>query len=262
MAIITLTTDFGWSDYFVGAMKGIIYQIAPKTTIVDITHNINPQDILSGAIVLREIWRAFPPQTIHVGVIDPTVGSNRNIILARYANQFFLVPDNGIITLIHQIYVPEEVYIVTNTSLFCQPVSNTFQGRDIFAPVAAHLAKGVKPAQLGPKTNTIKLIDIPQPYQNEKGELVGQIIHIDNFGNLMTNISADALNSFVKSTGKVNVYVNERFVGPILKTFADVKPNETLAYIGSAGFLEIAVNLSRADKILGAKIGATVKITQ
>ncbi len=262
MAIITLTTDFGWADYFVGAMKGIIYQIAPKSTVVDITHEIAPQNILAGAIVLREIWRAFPPGTIHVCVIDPSVGSNRNIILARYANQFFLVPDNGVITLIHRIYVPEEVYLVTNTSLFCQPVSNTFHGRDIFAPVAAHLAKGIKPSQVGPKTNTIKLIDIPQPIQKETGELIGQIIHIDNFGNLITNITADVLKQTVKSTGNINVYLETKLIGPILRTFADVEENQAVAYIGSAGFLEIAANKSRADKMLDGRIGTAVKISQ
>ncbi len=261
MAIITLTTDFGWSDYFVGAMKGIIYQIAPKADVVDITHNIQPHNLLAGAIVLREIWKTFPPNTIHVGVIDPGVGSNRNIILARYANQFFLVPDNGIITLIHRIYSPEEVYMVTNTSLFCQPVSATFQGRDIFAPVAAHLAKGIKPYQVGPRTNLIKLIEIPQPYRNEQGQLMGQIIYIDNFGNLMTNISADHLNEFAKTASGLNVYLEDRLIGPIQATFSDVQANQPIAYVGSAGFVEIAVNQGRADKILGGKISTKVKIS-
>ncbi len=260
MAIITLTTDFGWTDYFVGAMKGVIYQIAPKATVVDITHEIQPQNILAGAIVLREIWRAFPPQTIHVAVIDPTVGTDRNIILAKYANQFFLVPDNGIITLIHQIYLPEEVYLVNNTSFFCQPISNTFHGRDIFAPVAAHLAKGIKPNQLGPRIDTIKLIDIPKPIITETGELIGQVIHIDNFGNLITNIAVDILNRFAKSAAEVTVYLQDKPIGAIVKTFNNVDTNQPLAYIGSAGFLEIAINKSRADKILGAKIGSTVKI--
>jgi hypothetical protein len=260
MAMITLTTDFGWSDYYVGAMKGVIYQIAPESRVVDITHDIPAHDILGGALVLREIWRTFPPGTIHVGVVDPDVGSERAIVLAQYANQFFLVPDNGLITLIHQMYLPSQVNLVTNRNLFCQPVLPTFHGRDIFAPVAAHLAKGMKPDQVGPRTELICLVDIPVAHPNEQGVLVGSVIHIDRFGNLVTNISPEQLRFHANAGWDTDVYFNGMAIGPIQKTFSDVQPDELVAYIGSAGLLEIAVNRGRAEVVLNARITSRVEV--
>jgi len=260
MAIITLTTDFGWSDYFVGAMKGIIYQIAPVTTVVDITHDIQPHDILAGALVLREIWRTFPPKTIHVAVVDPGVGSHRPILLARYANQFFLVPDNGIITFIHQSYKPDQVNLVANDSLFCQPVSPTFHGRDIFAPVAAHLAKGLNPDQIGPRTEIICLLDIPIPKTTPEGNIAGSIIHVDRYGNLITNITQEQLRRFAGKEKIPNIHLDGTLIGPLRLTFSEVPVNHPLAYIGSAGLLEISVNQARADVLLKPTSTSKVEI--
>lgn len=259
--MITLTTDYGLSDYYVGAMKGILYQISPQATIVDITHDIPPCDVLSGALVLREIWRTFPPKTIHVAVVDPGVGSDRQIILAQYAQHLFLVPDNGLITLIHQLCKPDQVNLVTNHTLFCQPISNTFHGRDIFAPVAAHLAKGIVPDQVGPRTQTIQLLNIlPARLDNGK-ELLGTIIHVDRFGNLITNISAEQI-QFYYSSGKIpTVAVDQISLGPVRKTFSEVAPGQPLAYLGSAGLLEIAVNRGRADDFFHHKPKMEVKVT-
>jgi S-adenosylmethionine hydrolase len=247
MAIITLTTDYGWSDYYVGAMKGIIYQIAPQATVVDITHEIPPHDVLAGALILREIWRTFPAKTIHVVVVDPGVGSERPILLAKYAEHLFLVPDNGLVTLVHQLYKPEQVNLVSNNSLFCQPVSDTFHGRDIFAPVAAHLSKGVGPDQVGPRTGTICLLDIGVPYPQGTEGLAGRIIHVDRFGNLITNIPAEMIQAYYTRGRIPTIFLGETSLGPLRKTFSEVALGQPLAYLGSAGLLEIAVNQGRAD---------------
>ncbi len=260
MAIVTLTTDFGWSDYYVGCVKGILYQIAPQTTIVDITHEVPAHDVLAGALVLREIWRTFPPKTIHVAIVDPGVGTDRPILLAKYANQFLLIPDNGIVTFIHQVYRPEQVNIVTNSALFCQPVWPTFQGRDIFAPVAAHLAKGLDPDQVGPRTDVIRLLDIPVPQVSDKGILEGRIIHVDRFGNLITNIPAEQIRLLAGKGLAMTVHLDNTALGPIRQTFCEVAEQQPLAYIGSAGFLEIAVNKGRADSSFKPTASSKVEV--
>ena len=261
MAIITLTTDFGYADYYVGAMKGVICQIAPQAIIVDITHDIPAHDLVAAALVAREMWRSFPPKTIHVVVVDPGVGTPRKIILAQFAGQMFLVPDNGILTLIQQTYAAEQVNVVANESLFCQPVFPTFHGRDIFAPVAAHLAKGIRPDQVGPRTNFLTLLDIPVPRVSEGQKILGQVIHVDRFGNLLTNVGADDLGKLARAGGTLEVSLGGRWIGPVRRTFADVAKGQPVAYLGSAGLLEIAINLGRADKDLSAGSGTLVEVT-
>ncbi len=259
MSIITLTTDFGWSDYFVGAIKGVICQISPEAKIVDITHDIPTHDILAGALVLKEAWRSFPPNTIHIGVVDPGVGTNRRIILAQYSNQLFVVPDNGLITMIHHIAMPSQVNLVSNRSLFCQPISPTFHGRDIIAPVAANLSKGVSPDEVGPRIDILKLLEVPYPQRGD-GTLRGQIIHIDRFGNLMTNITTDDLLSLGEAMNTLSVRFKDGLIGSVRDTFGNVQPNQPLAYMGSAGFLEIAINQSRADTILQGRLNDAVEV--
>lgn len=258
--IITLTTDFGLQDYYVGAIKGVIYQIYPEAKIVDITHEIPPQDIIRASFVLREIWRVYPPGTVHVAVVDPTVGSGRRIILADFAGQYFLVPDNGILTMIYRISPPQKIHVVANSDLFCKPVSNTFHGRDIFAPVAAHIARGLAIEHVGPPTSVIALLEFPSVAIEPKG-LVGSIIYVDRFGNLMSNISADILDRSGLDYRKIKVYIDGNLIGSLRKTFSDVGPSEPVAYINSAGFLEIAINYGRAEGQLGG-LSSTVKVVE
>jgi len=260
MAIITLTTDFGSDDYYVAAMKGVIYQILPSATVVDITHQIPPQQVLPAAFVLREVWRTFPQGTIHAVVVDPGVGSHRAILAGRYAGQVLLVPDNGLLTFVHQTAHPEQINLVSNTSLFCHPVSATFHGRDIFAPVAAHLAKGLSLDAVGPRTATIALLDLPQVRETPDGKLVGQVVYVDHFGNLVTNISQEQLTEHAGLGRKLEVFIGDQSVGTLLRYYSQIAPGQGCALIGSSGFMEIAVNQGRADRVFRAGIGAAVEV--
>jgi S-adenosylmethionine hydrolase len=181
-------------------------------------------------------------------------------VLAKYANQFFLVPDNGLLTLIHQAYRPEQVNLVTNHSLFCRPVFPTFHGRDIFAPVAAHLAKGLDPDQVGPRTEMIRLLDIPIPQPDAEGRIVGRVIHVDHFGNLITNITADQIHFLINKGKPPAFFLDGVSLGPLRRTFSEVPANQPLAYLGSAGQVEIAVNQGRADRVFSITAETKVEL--
>lgn len=260
MAIITLTTDYGYDDHYVGAIKGVIYQIFPSATVVDITHQITPQEVLGAAMVLKEIWRAFPKGTVHVAVVDPGVGSARQILVGRYAGQMFVVPDNGLLTFVHQAGRPEQINMVTNSSLFCHPVSETFHGRDIIAPVAGHLAKGLAQDSVGPETDSIVTLKLPQVQQNPDGRLVGQVIHVDHFGNLITNITYEKLVERADFSGTREAFIKGTSVGALKDHYGQVPVGQPCALIGSNGFLEIAVNQGSAAGVLGAGIGTVVEV--
>ena len=187
--IITLLTDFGSQDAYAGIMKGVIAGINHRANIIDICHNIPPQDIFNGAYLLSTSYKYFPKGTIHVAVVDPGVGSQRDIVCVKIREHLFLVPDNGLLSFVVQEERPKSIVRVTNDRYFLPSFSNTFHGRDVFAPVAAYLSLGIKPRQLGSKINQLKQLDIPRPEVKETGQLEGQIIYIDRFGNLITNIT-------------------------------------------------------------------------
>ena len=248
MSLITLITDFGTSDYYVGAMKGIILQTAPNVRIVDITHHIRPHNVVHGAVVLRQMMACFPRDTVHVAVVDPGVGSERRIVAGRYEGQYVIAPDNGLISLVHRDMRLEGMHTVRNTRYFRAPVSHTFHGRDIIAPVAAHVASGVSIADLGPPTDQLELLRLAKPERIEPAGLAGCVVYADHFGNLATNISVADLESLYRTNGGVNVFVGEHCVGPIRRTYSDVPIGEPLALIGSSNMLEISVNSRRADE--------------
>jgi S-adenosyl-L-methionine hydrolase (adenosine-forming) len=243
---ITLLTDFGTADYFVGAMKGVILSINPQAVIVDITHEIPAQDVAAGAWQLLAAYDTFPAGTIHVAVVDPGVGSARRAVVVSAGEHLFVGPDNGIFTHVYDRRPQFEAFHVTETKYFRQPVSNTFHGRDIFAPVAAALSTGVDPSFLGPPiSDPIRLSISAEP----------QIIHIDRFGNLITNITRD------KFYQGASLLVNGNAITAFRNFFGeDVgEPEEPFAIWGSAGFLEIAVNGGSAAEVLGAKRGDEIK---
>ncbi|RLB41956.1 MAG: hypothetical protein DRH12_06825 [Deltaproteobacteria bacterium] len=246
--IITFLTDFGLTDPYVGVMKGVVLDINPGATIVDISHGVQPGDILGASFLLMESYSYFPRGTIHVVVVDPGVGTSRRPLIIVTDEYFFVGPDNGVFSRLIHDRAPKAIIHLANTAFFRHPVSNTFHGRDVFAPVAAHLSLGADPQDMGvPIKDPVKL-SIPAPIKDGK-RLQGQVIRVDRFGNLITNISATSLKPYLDS-GRDNLMIT---AGPIKirqisSTYGDVPVNQELAIIGSSGFLEISVNQGRADK--------------
>jgi len=256
--VIALLTDFGTCDHYVACMKGVILQINPKAIIVDITHEINPQDIYHGAFVLRQSLPWFPPKTVFVAVVDPKVGTNRRILAASYNDRYVLAPDNGLLTLTHRDASLEGIRSVENRQYYSAQVSRTFHGRDIFAPVAAHLSKGVAFDQLGPVVDRMEVLSLAKPQLHPDGSIDGQVVLIDHFGNLITNISVTDLSAAHTNRHQLHVSVGEHAVGPVRASYADVPPSQPVALIGSTQMLEIAVNGGNASKTLEVGRGVPV----
>ena len=266
LPIITLLTDFGKSDYFVGAVKGAILTINPAARIVDITHEIAPHDVESAAFTLLAANSAFPDGTIHVAVVDPGVGSSRRPLLIRAHGQYFIGPDNGILSYVCES--PEragvEVFHLNKAKYFRRPVSQTFHGRDVFAPVAAALSNGIHPEQLGTRIRDYVRLPPIAPEVSGKGKIKGRIIHIDRFGNCVTNISPAELSAEMIEAG-ARLSIKGKVVKSFRNFFAeDTETRDELFGIwGSAGFLEIAAANKSAAKLLKAKRGdPTVVSTQ
>jgi S-adenosyl-L-methionine hydrolase (adenosine-forming) len=255
-AIITLVTDFGIHDPFVGIMKGVIYSLAPHATIVDITHGIESYSVLSGALILDASYRYFPPHTLHVAIVDPEVGSHRRIILAKTEHSLFLAPDNGILSFIFHHEKPQLIVEVNNPQFFLPSVSSTFHGRDIFAPVAAHVAQGKALEEFGPSIDNITLI--PAPFlRSEGGKIHGEIIYIDRFGNLITSIPADMVGG-IKARG---LHLKDQWIPGIFLCYAEgEKGGHPIALVNSFGKLEIAVNQGSAEKTLNAALHDRVEV--
>ena len=245
--VIALLTDFGTRDYFVGAMKGAILSIAPKASIIDITHEIEPQNIRGAAFTFAACYRDFPKGTVFVVVVDPGVGSNRRAIAATSGGYHFVAPDNGVLSFV--LAKNARLYELTNRKYFAREISNTFHGRDIFAPVAAHLSCGISPSEFGREINDPILFDFPRPFPVSGNEITAQIIHIDRFGNLITNLTmADLPADFWLEMKGVTIERN-------LKFYAEASPDELFSISGSAGFLEVVVNRGRAKESLSAQVG-------
>ncbi len=259
MSIITLTTDFGLVDGYVGTMKGVILGIAPSVTIVDISHNIPPQDVREAAYVLYTAYPYFPSGTIHVVVVDPGVGSERRAIALRTPRATFVAPDNGVLSYVIACETVEEMVSLTKPRYHLLPVSRTFHGRDIFAPAAAYLAQGIPLTELGEPVAEIVTFVLPQPQVRSDGAIVGQIIHIDRFGNLITSIKADDLTARNLIEEGIIEIKGEAILG-IANSYAEVPPGEPLAIIGSSNHLEIAVSGGSASLALEAKVGDEVLV--
>ena len=257
---ITLMTDFGTRDQYVAEMKGVILQIAPQANVVDITHQIDPQDVVRAAFVLRQVWNWFPSGTVHVAVVDPGVGSRRRIIAGRYSGQYVVCPDNGLISMVHHELQLEAVHIVENRDYTLSNVSSTFHGRDIMAPVAAHLAGGVPIRSLGPPTNHVEVLRLAAPRPIVGPGLAGEVLCADRFGNLITNISRQALALVYRQRSNAQVYLDSQCIGPIRTAYHEVPAGQSLAVIGSSEYLEIAVNCGNAAETLAAKRGAKIEV--
>ncbi len=255
--LITLTTDFGSADYFVAAVKGVIYSQNPSARLVDITHEIPAHDIQAAAFTLLAVHNVFPAGTIHVAVVDPGVGSSRKALVIESGRQFFVGPDNGIFS-----YVASDaaaVFEITNSKYFREQVSQTFHGRDIFAPVAAALSNGINPRELGQRISEWVRLPPLQTKRLKDGRLEGRIIHIDRFGNCVTNITrneiSDAESGIRLLVGKKRVDLFKNFYGEESRA-----RNKAFAIWGSAGFLEIAVENKSAAALLNVKRGNKVVV--
>lgn len=257
MAIITLTTDFGTADHYVAAMKGVLLSLAPKATLVDVSHCLPPGAVMKAAFIMAQLPATFPPGTVHLAVVDPTVGTRRAILAARTGRHFFIAPDNGLLSLVQQRWGLEELVVVDPPAN--QPISDTFHGRDIMAPAAAELATRGRLFKLGPPADRMEMLIIEPPVRRREG-IVGQVIYVDHFGNCTTNIPRTTVRDMVVHSPQVVVVAGGVNLGPPRKTYADVPVGEPLALIGSADLLEIAVNLGSAAERLGLAVGGEVQL--
>ena len=262
MPIITLITDFGTQDYFVGAMKGVILSINAAASIVDLTHDIPPQDIESAAFNLLACYRDFPAGTIHVAVVDPGVGSQRRAIAIESARQFFVGPDNGLFSWICEREGKYAAREVTNEKFFRTPVSTTFHGRDVFAPVAAHLSNGAQLEDVGPALKSIVSAQTLSPVITTE-VVEGRIVHIDRFGNCITNLTAAHFDGRLGAGATLKV--NQEQVSGFRQFFSQPKRSndeDVFMIIGSAGFVEIAAQNCSAASILNVRRGDLVTLTR
>lgn len=260
--IITLTTDFGTRDGFVGVMKGVILGINPNVTLVDITHEIEPQNIAQGAFVLANAVPYFPPDTIHLVIVDPGVGSARRALAAQVGKTFFVAPDNGVLSFVlHPSSIvfrpPSSVVHLTNPKYFLPRISNTFHGRDIFAPVAAHLSLGVPLDALGTRIDDWVQLPLERATRHDD-RIIGRVVYIDRFGNAITNIGEEMLEGLERA--RLVVRIGTHTLRGIRTTYADASPSEPLALVSSSWHVEIAVRNGNAARALEIRVGDVVTI--
>lgn len=260
MSLITLITDFGAADHYVAAMKGVILSANPEARIVDITHEIPPHDIEAGAFTLLAACSSFPTGTIHVAVVDPGVGSERRPVLIEAGDQFFVGPDNGLFSYVCEKLGMKRAVVLTNPKYFRLPVSKTFNGRDIFAPVAAALSTGVKPARFGSETTELVQLRSLEPHAS-RGMIIARVIHIDRFGNCITNLTIDHL-----TPDQIQSGATLRLRGKTIRAFKNYfsEPgtrDKVFAMWGSTGFLEVVAANQPAAKLLKVKRNDEVRVT-
>jgi hypothetical protein len=278
--IITLTTDFGAAGHYVGTMKGVILGIAPQARVVDISHEIRPFQIAEGAYVIAQACRFFPPKTIHVVVVDPGVGSARRPILAEIDGQYFVAPDNGVLSMVLEQPLatraapkqrsdraatrgsgqpaPAIIRHITAERYFLQPVSHTFHGRDVFSPVAGHMAGGVPPGRFGKRIADYARLDFFHPTRTGKRFWTGLVLHIDRFGNLITNFHAGEFPDLPTRPFELNIGL--RKLTRLVSSFTAAQPGEIVTIIGSSGYIEVVANQASAAKLLGCETGSPAEL--
>jgi S-adenosyl-L-methionine hydrolase (adenosine-forming) len=259
--IVTLTTDFGLNDHFVGAMKGVILEIVPEAAIVDISHAVQAFDVLDGAIAISQAYSYFPTGTVHVVVVDPGVGTTRRPIIASSDGYHFVAPDNGVLSMVYAKEERVHVRHVTSEHYFHQPVSNTFHGRDVFAPVAAYLAKQVDSHKFGEEIEDYIRFAAPRPKPAGENRIRAVVLKADRFGNLITNVTPqDVPALFSKKPGAFKIVVGNKEVTEIRTSYAEGAPGQVFGILGSMGYLEIVANRAPATQITGANKGSEVSI--
>jgi S-adenosylmethionine hydrolase len=273
--IITLTTDFGPGEY-VSSLKGVILGINPEAKIIDLSHTVKPQNILQASYIISTTYHYFPDDTIHLVVVDPGVGSRRKAIIVKISSTYFLAPDNGVLSYIPAIFnrrhtakyksdsgivsrrkLPDniEAVSITNSQYWNKTVSPVFHGRDIFAPVAAHLSLGLPLNNFGPQVNYINILNNISPYRNSDSDIIGKVVHVDNFGNIITNIQKRDI-----PRGRQTIFIGDRKIPEINRFYA--QKEGLIALIGSSGHLEISISNGNASRELGIDIGDEVMLSQ
>ena len=258
MSIITLTTDFGTGSHYVAAMKGVILSLCPQATIVDLAHDVPPQDVRRGALLVDDVADWFPPETIHVAVVDPGVGTDRAIVYARIAEQHFIAPDNGLLSRLAARKPPAKLVRLSDPAYWLPHVSTTFHGRDIMAPVAAHVALGLDPDRLGPPLDRLVTLDWPLPREGQL-RIDGTVIDVDPFGNLITNITTHMLRGR-PTDRRACIVCNIYETWGIYHAYAEQASGTLVALIGSGGRLELALVGDNAARRLGIGLGAPVTL--
>ena len=257
--LITLTTDYGTSDVFVAVMKGVILSINPEANILDITHEVLPHDILDGALAIGNAYRYFPPKTVHVVVVDPGVGTERRPILVAADQHYLIAPDNGVLSSVYDQSESLHVWNLISEHYFRQPLSKTFHGRDIFAPVAAWLTKSWQTSSFGEPITDFVRFTMPK-VKVEGASAKGVVLRADHFGNLITNITPENVPGLLTANGNLSITVGQAKITKMVQTFAEGVAGEPVALIGSSGYLEISVNRGNAAKTVGVGRGAEVVV--
>jgi S-adenosyl-L-methionine hydrolase (adenosine-forming) len=259
--IITLTTDFGLNDHFIGTMKGVILGIVPEAEIVDICHAVQAFDVLDGALAIAQSYSYFPNGTVHVVVVDPGVGTARRPILLSTGRHYFVAPDNGVLSLIYAREERLQVCHITSDHYYLQPLSTTFHARDIFSPVAAYLAKGVEVAKFGEDITDYVRFNAPKPKPVDAQTLRGVVLRVDRFGNLITNFTPqDVPALFQPKPSSFKIVVGKKEIAEMRNNYAEGAPNEIFGILGSMGYLELAANRASAAQISGAGKGSEVSL--
>jgi S-adenosylmethionine hydrolase len=255
--ILTLTTDFGLTDHYVGAMKGVILGICPAAQIVDISHGVTPFEIAEGAYLIAQAWRYFPKKTVHVVVVDPGVGTARRPILVEAGGQYFLGPDNGVLSM---VYLREKCKVrhLTNEKYFHHPVSRTFHGRDIFAPVGAHVAAGASLTRVGKLVRDYLKPEFEKPHRAGKRTWIGRILKIDRFGNIVTNFHVSEFGD-LESRG-FTLGLGPREVTAMARTYAECAAGELYLIAGSSGYYEVSLREASAAGLVKCEVGAAVDL--
>lgn len=260
--VVTLTTDFGLNDHFVGTMKGVILGIVPDAEIVDISHAVQAFDVLDGALTIAQAYSYFPTSTVHVVVVDPGVGTARRPIIASSEQHHFVAPDNGVLSLIYAREERMHVRHVTSQHYFLQPISNTFHARDIFAPVAAYLAKRVDGEKFGELVDDYVRFNAPKPKPVDGRTMRGVVLKVDRFGNLITNITPHDLPMlFEAAPPQFKITVGKKEITSIKTNYSEGEPGEIFGILGSMGYLEISTNRGSAAQAVGIGKGSDVSIT-
>ena len=256
--IVTLITDFGTRGEYAGAMKGAILKVNPRCQVIDITHQIEPQNLLQASFVLQSAYPYYPPGTIHVAVVDPGVGTRRRPVVVEKEGYLFVGPDNGVFSGVLSRRAKTVVYEIAERKFFLSPVSDTFHGRDIFAPVAGRLSLGMEPRRLGPRVKEVKTLEWPQPRRSGR-KLLARILWADSFGNLMTNVSREESGPDVEGR-PIQIQGKGWCIDRIHRTYGQGRRGEPMALFGSGGYLEISVNRGNALELLGLRPGDPITI--